>query len=222
MPRETDNRSILQMPRAEAEKRLQERIVEGKKLLELNVRNQNEFDDLRARKQKWSDYNGELLKRMVDTNELLNDYFPSPRPGSVGWGTPSLEEQISNLRGSLRRSITRLESILERLELIPELKVPTREEQEDERPQQAVGLIFRIKLHQMLTSKFNEGEIKNLCFYLGVDYDSLSDQGKDSKARELISYLEHRERLEDLIETGKHLRPEINWDEFQLPENDRR
>jgi len=67
------------------------------------------------------------------------------------------------------------------------------------------------KLRQVLTERFNESELRNLCFDLHVDYESLTGAGKEDKARELVAYLERRGRLSELVETGKRQRPDIDW-----------
>ena len=70
----------------------------------------------------------------------------------------------------------------------------------------------RAKLHQLLIGRFDEGELRTLCFYLNVDYDILRDQGKEGKARELILHLEHRGQIDRLIDEGRRLRLDIDWD----------
>jgi tetratricopeptide (TPR) repeat protein len=70
-----------------------------------------------------------------------------------------------------------------------------------------------IQLRQTLTDRFNEGELRTLCFDLSVDYDSLPGEDKASKARELVAYLQRRDRIRELLETGKRLRPDIPWED---------
>lgn len=67
-------------------------------------------------------------------------------------------------------------------------------------------------LRQILTTRFDEGELRTLCFDLELDYDKLPGSGKANIARELISYLNRRERMHELIEVGKQLRPDIDWE----------
>jgi len=69
------------------------------------------------------------------------------------------------------------------------------------------------QLLEILDQRFDEGELKTLCFYLDVDYDNLPDKGKANKARELIKYLERRNRIPELVRVGKQLRPDISWPE---------
>ena len=67
------------------------------------------------------------------------------------------------------------------------------------------------QLRQLLTMHFDEGELRTLCFELGIEYDDLAGGNRADKTRELVKYLERRGRLSGLIETGKGLRPEISW-----------
>jgi hypothetical protein len=69
-----------------------------------------------------------------------------------------------------------------------------------------------IGLRQILETRFNEGELRTLSFDLGVAYDDLPAGGAADKARELISYLERRNRISDLVESGKKQRPDIPWE----------
>ena len=68
------------------------------------------------------------------------------------------------------------------------------------------------ELRQILTTYFNENELRDLCFDLDVDYDGLPGEEKGGKARELIAYLERRGRVSDLMETVKSLRPNVSWE----------
>ncbi len=67
------------------------------------------------------------------------------------------------------------------------------------------------ELRETLTKRFDKSEFRTLCFDLGVDYDDLPGEGKSAKVRELIRYLEYRNRIPELGEIGKKLRPDISW-----------
>ncbi len=69
------------------------------------------------------------------------------------------------------------------------------------------------KLRQVLTGRFSEGELRTLCFDVGVDYDSLPGRGKADKARELVEYFQRRQDLSALVEVGRVQRPDIAWDD---------
>jgi len=74
-----------------------------------------------------------------------------------------------------------------------------------------LGRTQQIKLRQILTERFDEGELRTLCFDLGVDYDGLPGRGKAEKARDIVAYLERREQLQELVEVGRQHRSDISW-----------
>jgi hypothetical protein len=77
----------------------------------------------------------------------------------------------------------------------------------------AVDQAYLTQLRQVLTTRLDAGELRTLCFDLGVDYDDLPGARKASRARELVGYLARRDRIADLIRVGKRLRPDIPWPE---------
>jgi hypothetical protein len=90
---------------------------QGAPTKEYAIGDEHEYLALRAEKSKWSDYNHELLKQMFTTDELANEYsFFGFATGSVnaGWRT-----RLDELRSDIDLSVGRLESIRERLELLP-------------------------------------------------------------------------------------------------------
>ena len=60
--------------------------------------------------------------------------------------------------------------------------------------------IDRAKLRQILVKYFSESELRDLCFDLRVDYESLPGEGKGDKARELVTYSERHGRIFELSE----------------------
>lgn len=67
----------------------------------------------------------------------------------------------------------------------------------------------RSALRKFIVESFNDGDLRTLCFDLGVNYDELSVEGISSKARDLILYLEYRCRLHDLLECLEEERPDM-------------
>lgn len=55
------------------------------------------------------------------------------------------------------------------------------------------------QIHQFLTSSHNDDEVRTLCFRINVDYDNLSGNTLEGKARELILYLDRRGELNQLL-----------------------
>ena len=70
---------------------------------------------------------------------------------------------------------------------------------------------FLIHLMESLNRHFNKGELKTLCFELGVDYDDLPGEGKAEKARELVAYVDRHGMLERFIVRCQELRPTVDW-----------
>ena len=68
------------------------------------------------------------------------------------------------------------------------------------------------ELRKIITERFDDSELRTLCFDLDVCYDDLSGEEKASKARELVSCLKRRGRISDLVKVGKQQRPDISWD----------
>ncbi len=60
-------------------------------------------------------------------------------------------------------------------------------------------------LRRILDEKFDQEEIQNLCFDLGIDFGNLPGEGK--KAREVVAYCQRRDRLKELSACIARLRP---------------
>ena len=66
-------------------------------------------------------------------------------------------------------------------------------------------------LRKALVECFNEGELRTLCFDLGVDYDGLPGPGKTDRARELVGHFWRRGHLITLLQMVESLRPDTRW-----------
>jgi len=67
----------------------------------------------------------------------------------------------------------------------------------------------RLALRRIIDQHFNESELRDLCFELGIDYEHLEGNSKAGKVRSLLLYFERRKALERLAETVVRLRPEV-------------
>lgn len=78
-------------------------------------------------------------------------------------------------------------------------------------PQKGASLLTteRRTLHAILATRFSLDELKTLCFNIRVDFENLSGEGRASKARSLIEYLERRREVPCLIEELRSMRPDI-------------
>ena len=70
----------------------------------------------------------------------------------------------------------------------------------------------RTQLRENLERTFSLEELATLCFDLGLDFESLPGSDKAGKARELVTYLERRGRIPDLIAVCRARRPNVAWE----------
>lgn len=70
---------------------------------------------------------------------------------------------------------------------------------------------FLSDLRRGIVESFNVNELRNLCADLGVEYESLDGEGLESKVRELISYLNRRGQLPELVAYCVTARPNYAW-----------
>ncbi|MBK8988979.1 MAG: hypothetical protein IPM39_23395 [Chloroflexi bacterium] len=68
-----------------------------------------------------------------------------------------------------------------------------------------------LHLLHVLDRFFDADEIKALAFRLNVDFDNLAGERKSDKARSLLSHLERRRRLNELVEIVREERPNLPW-----------
>lgn len=74
-------------------------------------------------------------------------------------------------------------------------------------------LEYRARLRQNLTERFNRGELRTLCFDLGIEYENLPEM-KDGMARELVARCERTGSISALVAKCKELRPDVSWDDM--------
>lgn len=71
--------------------------------------------------------------------------------------------------------------------------------------------IDRIQLRLRLHERFGMGDLELLCADLGVDYEDLGGDGKDTKALKLVLFCQRRNLVEKLHAKCRELRPELEW-----------
>lgn len=69
-----------------------------------------------------------------------------------------------------------------------------------------------LQLYRKMEPVFNESELQEACFELGVGYEDLNGNNRLDKLRELITYMERRQRLLDLVTLCQTKRPRLNWE----------
>jgi len=67
------------------------------------------------------------------------------------------------------------------------------------------------ELREMLTEHLDEGQVRELCTELEVDYRRLPGADRGGTARELVLYLARRGRLLELVETCSQRHPDVPW-----------
>jgi len=120
-------RPTLVTPRHEAEQKLIQQIDKGREILEMPINDPDELDKTGAKYKKWDMYNDTLLKHIVDTDDLYDEYQIDVRGLSYDGKLP--HEEPENFRffldsyrfhAEVQAKLTCLEAILEKLGLIPE------------------------------------------------------------------------------------------------------
>jgi hypothetical protein len=66
-------------------------------------------------------------------------------------------------------------------------------------------------LRRKIVEYFDLDELRTLAYDLGLDWGELSGDKKSTKSQSLISYLNRRERLEQLLILLREERPNVNW-----------
>jgi predicted nucleotide-binding protein len=103
----------------DAKSKLQDRIQKGIELKNIHVDSLDALNTARNEYYKWDSFNTELLKRIFTTEEHSNEYSHRFFASFGGRDEPSIGEKINDLHKDIDRENHTLESIIERLELIP-------------------------------------------------------------------------------------------------------
>lgn len=72
----------------------------------------------------------------------------------------------------------------------------------------------RTQLYDQMRKALNESELRDVCFYMDVDYESIAVPIKHThydKMRELIQACERRDQLPVLLQACERVRPEREW-----------
>jgi hypothetical protein len=67
-------------------------------------------------------------------------------------------------------------------------------------------------LRQNLSAHFSGDELRTLCISLDVDYDGLPDEGEAGKVQLLVTLIESKGRVEELMLICRRERPDIPWE----------
>jgi len=72
------------------------------------------------------------------------------------------------------------------------------------------------EFYRKLDKHFNQSELRDLAFQVGIDYDNLPGDNKADKARELVQYLERRGRSPELVAMCLRQRPNVDWPLYEV------
>ncbi len=79
------------------------------------------------------------------------------------------------------------------------------------------SLAYMVDLQKKVYTLYDAEELQTLCFMLGVDYDSLRGNAKQTKVNSLILRMARTGRLEDLVDQASQDRTHVEW--YDPPEN---
>ncbi|MDR3445046.1 MULTISPECIES: nucleotide-binding protein [unclassified Dyella] len=112
--------TTLLLPRAEVESKLQDRIKQGNEMLATTLRTPADLAEIQSKRTLWNDYNIELLKRCFDPYTLSDEYNAISLYGGFVLMDPSFAQRVDAFRRGVQGKVTNIESIIGRLELLPE------------------------------------------------------------------------------------------------------
>ncbi len=67
------------------------------------------------------------------------------------------------------------------------------------------------QLSPKIQASFDKIELRQLCFYLSVDFEYLNGDNRLDKTHSLVTYMKRRNRLPELVKRCAHLRPDTDW-----------
>lgn len=167
----------LRVPLDEAQNKLEVRIKLGQELKARNISSESDLDVVKEEWFSWDDYNRRLLKSLVTTEELAEEYIGA----WIGLiGPKSLAQKIKELRDDVGGAVRRLESIKSQLELIPVSSTVQRVRKMDT-PQSDIDpkAVFIIHGHDRLNYLLLEKYLRDS---LGLQPITMIDQAGQSRA----------------------------------------
>jgi predicted nucleotide-binding protein len=109
----------LLISKDDAKSRLLKRIQKGLEIKQTQINSPEALDVAKKEYSKWNSFNEELLKRIFTTEELAKEYsWFSPFVG-IGIEERPLTERFNYFNKDIDEKIHRIDSIIERLEIIP-------------------------------------------------------------------------------------------------------
>jgi formylglycine-generating enzyme required for sulfatase activity len=70
---------------------------------------------------------------------------------------------------------------------------------------------YLIDLLRQMDGLFSLDDVRTICLALGIDYENVPGNTKESLIRELIRLLIGRDRLQELVDLARAQRPQVDW-----------
>lgn len=172
----------LLMPVVVARQKIADRIEKGKAIIQIPVSSEPGLKKVRDDYYKWSDYNHELLKHMFSNESMADEYSDFFGIGVTG---KSFYEEIEDFHSDVQSKIRRLESISERLELIPLAAVTTGKDDKVVATAKDKSKVFIVHGHDEAAREMVARYIERL----GLQPIILHEQA--NRGRTIIEKLEH-------------------------------
>lgn len=112
-------KTVLLVPLDEARERVYRQLDKGNEILNIEIKNEEELRQAKARHSSWHGYTEELLKQLSNTDQIARKFAGGFAAVAVWSGTPPLQEEIRTFRNMVQRNMERLASVYEQLELFP-------------------------------------------------------------------------------------------------------
>lgn len=119
----------LLVSKQEALEKIKSLIEKGRSILEKKINSKEDFEEIDSSESNWSSYCHDMLTRYFDNQTYDDEYnlagLRAAPPERLG-GPPSLSHKFEKMKKRIKAQINKLESIKERLEIIPDptIEVP--------------------------------------------------------------------------------------------------
>jgi predicted nucleotide-binding protein len=115
----TQQLAELSISQDEAKAKLEERVQKGRETQSSQIQTQQDLDTTTQKYDKWNDFNTELLEKIFTTDKYANEYSRYVGSASIHYNELSLSKKAADFYKEIDKKIHILDSIIERLELIP-------------------------------------------------------------------------------------------------------
>lgn len=115
----------------------------------------------------------------------------------------SLEKGLRNARGVIQSMVREVAEFWD--------NETSSNDQNEPAQGQSKKVFDRVKYFWDMTTYFSANDVEQICFELGIEFESLPGREKETKTRELIMYCERNNKISELREICQKKRPHVNW-----------